>query len=149
MIGALTCSTPYHPQVFLPFHLRKFFYCAAVSGVTRMLSHDPGATDGIAVRGAHDEVAHQQPQVSGAPAATCCNLLAGLILDQQAAPVQQRLGRRRRRKRTRSTRATRKTRWPGQRSEVKPLAWRSLPLMLVTLVGAAPRVRSLITYGVH
>ena len=110
-----------------------------------MLSQDPGAGD-IAVRdrGAHDEVAHRQPQVSGAPAATCCNLLAGLILAQQAAPG---LGRRRRRKRTRSTRRTRRTRRPGQRSEVKPLAWRSLPLMLATLVGAAPRVRSLITYG--
>ena len=41
-----------------------------------MLSQDPGAGD-IAVRdrGAHDEVAHRQPQVSGAPAATCCYLL--------------------------------------------------------------------------
>ena len=37
-----------------------------------MLSQDPGATGDIAVRGAHDEVAHRQPQVSGAPAATCC-----------------------------------------------------------------------------
>ena len=37
-----------------------------------MLSQDPGATGDIAIRGAHDEVAHRQPQVSGAPAATCC-----------------------------------------------------------------------------
>merc|ERR1712166_1392492 len=59
-----------------------------------MLSQDPGVGD-IAVRdrGAHDEVAHRQPQ---------------------AAPG---LGRRKRRKRTRSTRRTRRTRRPGQRSE--------------------------------
>ena len=95
----------------------------------------------------------RSPRRSGSPAATgergtCCYLLlpaaTSLILAQQAAPG---LGRRRRRKRTRSTRRTRRTRRPGQRSEVKPLAWRSLPLMLATLVGAAPRVRSLITYG--